>query len=387
VSWGSRRQSARRGLHSAVMPPPDAYLCSITGDVMADPVSTADGFSYEREAILEWFMLGNQTSPLTGAPLVRSDLVPNHALRAAIQQYVDEHPEAGADLYRPRDTGAIRQAIHARQWAPPQAAGGCSPAAAATAPQAAEEAVPMGTAVMPVQPPPPPPLTGLTAADREAAAPYAVADWAAACAPPRTVASGGWFGFSRKETSTPRPSADEPRMRVSHPGEGDGIALEVTVSSEAAMLRLAQRLAATSAEVPLAALRLTAEDGFGPGTAAAISASGSAFALLTRCLMGTENGAGCLRGLRELAISKVTISDEAAASLAEALHGHAALQMLELWNVALEDDGALSISQLATPTGNQALTQLNLGRNLVSGPGRERIEGIIDASRVRVKVY
>lgn len=58
---------------------PDAYICPITSEMMSDPVSTSDGFTYEREAILEWLRSGNTTSPLTGAVLVRGDhLVPNY---------------------------------------------------------------------------------------------------------------------------------------------------------------------------------------------------------------------------------------------------------------------------------------------------------------------
>ena len=33
---------------------------------MQDPVLAADGFSYEREAIEDWFAKGHRTSPKTG---------------------------------------------------------------------------------------------------------------------------------------------------------------------------------------------------------------------------------------------------------------------------------------------------------------------------------
>uniref|UniRef100_A0A7S2GVU5 Uncharacterized protein n=1 Tax=Haptolina brevifila TaxID=156173 RepID=A0A7S2GVU5_9EUKA len=244
--------------------------------------------------------------------------------------------------------------------------------------------VPLGLPVGPVQPPPPPPLTGLTADDRAAAAPAAVSDWAAACAP-RKVSKSSWFGLGRKEVDAPT-NSDELRMRVARPAEGEGIALEAVVSSDASMLQLAQRLAATSAAAPVAALRLTADDGYGPGTMAEVDAMSAGFALLTRCLMVTD-GAGCLDALRELSISKITIGNEEAGQLATALTGHASLRSLELWNVGLEDEGALSIAQLATASGNTALSQLNLGRNLISGHGKELLEAMIDASRVHAKVY
>ena len=78
----------------------------------------------------------------------------------------------------------------------------------------------------------------------------------------------------------------------------------------------------------------------------------------------------------------------AARTLAAALRGHPSLTTLELWNVSLEDEGAIAIARLAAADGNAALSELNLGRNLFSGEARERIaDGIVDASRVRAKMY
>ena len=73
---GARRHSGhlRHGAMAAKQTPPDAYICPITSEMMSDPVSTSDGFTYEREAILEWLRSGNTTSPLSGAVLERNDL-------------------------------------------------------------------------------------------------------------------------------------------------------------------------------------------------------------------------------------------------------------------------------------------------------------------------
>jgi hypothetical protein len=48
---------------------PDEYCCPITCDLMKDPVMTSDGHTYERDAIQEWFDLGNKTSPRTNLGL------------------------------------------------------------------------------------------------------------------------------------------------------------------------------------------------------------------------------------------------------------------------------------------------------------------------------
>ena len=69
---------------------PDAYLCPITMDPMEDPCIAADGHSYERRAIKDWFARGKRTSPKTGAQLDDTRLFPNHALKSAIQDFLEE---------------------------------------------------------------------------------------------------------------------------------------------------------------------------------------------------------------------------------------------------------------------------------------------------------
>ena len=67
---------------------PHDYLCSITSEIMTDPVCTSDGFTYEREAITEWLRT-NDTSPLTGAKLESKVLVPNLIFRSTIRRFVE----------------------------------------------------------------------------------------------------------------------------------------------------------------------------------------------------------------------------------------------------------------------------------------------------------
>ena len=75
------------------IPIPQDFCCSITGEVMTDPVCTVDGHTYERAAIRQWFNLGNRRSPKTNAVLPSVELTPNHALRCAIEAYLKERPE------------------------------------------------------------------------------------------------------------------------------------------------------------------------------------------------------------------------------------------------------------------------------------------------------
>ena len=51
-----------------------------------DPVVAADGESYERAAMEAWLADHGAVSPVTGAPLENTDLVPNHSLRNIMQR-------------------------------------------------------------------------------------------------------------------------------------------------------------------------------------------------------------------------------------------------------------------------------------------------------------
>lgn len=59
----------------AFQSPPSAYVCPITADIMRDPVSTIDGYCYEREAIEKWFSC-HDTSPMTNLKLKSKLLTP-----------------------------------------------------------------------------------------------------------------------------------------------------------------------------------------------------------------------------------------------------------------------------------------------------------------------
>ena len=67
---------------------PDDFICPITAEIMTDPVSTSDGFTYERAAITEWLRT-KDTSPKTGATLESKALIPIHSLRSIIRSFVE----------------------------------------------------------------------------------------------------------------------------------------------------------------------------------------------------------------------------------------------------------------------------------------------------------
>ena len=59
---------------------------------MIDPVVTADGQTYEREAIEQWFSR-KATSPLTGQPLQSTMLVPNAMARSLAREFAERYAQ------------------------------------------------------------------------------------------------------------------------------------------------------------------------------------------------------------------------------------------------------------------------------------------------------
>jgi hypothetical protein len=72
----------------AVAPPlsDNSFLCPLSRQIMSDPVTCSDGYTYERTAIESWFSSGQNVSPVTKQLLPNLNMVPNYALHAIITQ-------------------------------------------------------------------------------------------------------------------------------------------------------------------------------------------------------------------------------------------------------------------------------------------------------------
>ena len=75
-----------------------AFRCPITGECLDDPVVTSDGHTYSRAGIEDWLQRGHRTSPLTNVPLASAELLPNHALRNAIEQSIHQVDAASLEV-------------------------------------------------------------------------------------------------------------------------------------------------------------------------------------------------------------------------------------------------------------------------------------------------
>ena len=94
-----RRELSDEGravLVEALSLPAHAFQCPITMELMTDPViMLADGHTYEKEAIENW-LRHKQTSPVTGARLSSTEMVPNYALRSSIEDFKARRDEMDA---------------------------------------------------------------------------------------------------------------------------------------------------------------------------------------------------------------------------------------------------------------------------------------------------
>jgi hypothetical protein len=71
--------------------PPEEFLCSLTKELMQDPLVSRYGYHFERKAIVQWLSDGNPYCPMTGNPLRISNLVSDKTLQWKIQYWAKKH--------------------------------------------------------------------------------------------------------------------------------------------------------------------------------------------------------------------------------------------------------------------------------------------------------
>jgi len=97
--FGQRERQRAEGVPAT----PTYFTCSITMEVMLDPVITPCGHSYERAALECYLKTVKAEDPLSRRVLTVDKLVPNIALRNAIAAYLAERPWAHPQLPRDRE--------------------------------------------------------------------------------------------------------------------------------------------------------------------------------------------------------------------------------------------------------------------------------------------
>ncbi|KAJ4953233.1 hypothetical protein NE237_030065 [Protea cynaroides] len=70
---------------------PDYLCCKITLDIFRDPIITPSGVTYERAVILDHLQKVGKFDPVTREPLEQHQLVPNLAIKEAVQAFLKYH--------------------------------------------------------------------------------------------------------------------------------------------------------------------------------------------------------------------------------------------------------------------------------------------------------
>jgi U-box domain len=76
--------------------PPEEYMCSISAELMVDPVNSTSGYIYERAAIEVW-LNESGTDPYSREPMTSAELRPVRGLRDLIEKWRAEHPNWNPD--------------------------------------------------------------------------------------------------------------------------------------------------------------------------------------------------------------------------------------------------------------------------------------------------
>ena len=89
-----REEIARLRLTRAEIP--EDLRCPLTLDLFCDPVTAADGHTYERVAIEEWLKTKG-TSPMTQEPLTDTRLIPQYTVKKLVCAFMDTRRRSSVD--------------------------------------------------------------------------------------------------------------------------------------------------------------------------------------------------------------------------------------------------------------------------------------------------
>lgn len=69
----------------------ELFHCPLSLELMDDPVTTPDGNTYDRSMIEQHLEVNGCFDPLTRAPLTKSQLHPNRALKQLMETLLSDH--------------------------------------------------------------------------------------------------------------------------------------------------------------------------------------------------------------------------------------------------------------------------------------------------------
>eukprot|EP00898_Chlorokybus_atmophyticus_P008378 jgi/Chlat1/8541/Chrsp82S07941 len=87
--------------------PLEGFICPLSLDIMRDPVIiTGSGQTCQRTLAEHWFAAGNTTCPITGVQLSSAQLIPNYALRGAVEDWLNRRSTITSPATSPTTGGA-----------------------------------------------------------------------------------------------------------------------------------------------------------------------------------------------------------------------------------------------------------------------------------------
>lgn len=93
-----REEPLRGAAHDSSEKFLDELKCPLTKVLLHDPVTAADGHTYEREAMEEHLREQGQVSPVTGHPLPHALLAPNHMIKKLLAvDHLGSSPDSSWD--------------------------------------------------------------------------------------------------------------------------------------------------------------------------------------------------------------------------------------------------------------------------------------------------
>ena len=75
---------------------PEDLRCPLTLELFCEPVTAADGHTYEKVAIEQWFLKA-RTSPTTNEPLESTALIPQHTMKKLVCAFMDARRRSSVD--------------------------------------------------------------------------------------------------------------------------------------------------------------------------------------------------------------------------------------------------------------------------------------------------
>ena len=75
---------------------PEDLRCPLTLELFCEPVTAADGHTYEKVAIEQWFLKA-RTSPTTNEPLESTALIPQHTVKKLVCAFMDTRRRSSVD--------------------------------------------------------------------------------------------------------------------------------------------------------------------------------------------------------------------------------------------------------------------------------------------------